>query len=253
MLWLAVCAIAMAFGYVGSMPLAGPIAVLMLSRAADRRFGEALRIGLGAALAEGIYAGVAFWGFTTFLARHEFVVPLSRGATMLLLPGIGIWFLFWRPRESAAADAQQPRAGTTLLGFSISALNPTLFVTWSAAVAFLYSKGLGGQPPLVAIPFGVCASAGVAAWITCLVALLRRTEGRLPRAVIIWVVRAMALTLIGLGLWSGVQLIRWTLEPRKRAGDGSVSLSCGTWLTKGSPRRDAPPSRSSRIGPTTSA
>ena len=52
---LAICALALVFGYIGSMPLAGPVAIMALSRAARRKFGEALRVGLGAAVAEGLY------------------------------------------------------------------------------------------------------------------------------------------------------------------------------------------------------
>ena len=72
---IAICVMALVFGFVGSMPLAGPIAILAVARATRGRYGEALRVGLGAAVAEGIYAGIAFWGFTTFLARHAIVVP----------------------------------------------------------------------------------------------------------------------------------------------------------------------------------
>src|SRR5258708_35133257 len=94
---LAVCLIAVAFGFVGSMPLAGPIAILTVSRAAHGKFGEALRVALGGAAAEAIYAGGAFWGFTTFLARHAVVVPVSQGATSLVLMGLGIRFVYWHP------------------------------------------------------------------------------------------------------------------------------------------------------------
>ncbi|MCL2449112.1 MAG: LysE family transporter [Polyangiaceae bacterium] len=204
-LFVVTCLVALVFGYVGSIPLAGPIAVLMLSRAAQRRFGEALRIGFGAAMAEGIYAGLAFWGFTTFLARQPIVLPLSRAMAAIILSAVGGWFVFWRP-GTAKPDTRAHMAGTVLLGFSISALNPTLLLTWSAAVAFLYSKGFGGQPAFVAVPFGVCASAGVALWIACLVRLLERYGGRLPRGAMAALVRIMGLGLVGLGAWSWLQL-----------------------------------------------
>ncbi|HEV3192845.1 MAG TPA: LysE family transporter, partial [Polyangiaceae bacterium] len=82
---LVVCAIAFAFAFVGSMPLVGPIALLTVSRAAHKRFGEALRIGLGAAAAEALYASLAFWGFATVLSRYRLVIPISRGATGVVL------------------------------------------------------------------------------------------------------------------------------------------------------------------------
>ncbi len=204
---VAVCAMAVAFGFVGSMPLAGPIAILVLSTATRRRYGEALRIGLGAAAAEGFYAGFAFWGFTTFLARHAVVVPISHGTTALVLCALGVRFVFWHPEQSTKEPTSA--AGTVFFGFWISAINPTLLLTWSAAVAFLYSKGLKEPSAAYAIPFGVCAAAGIAAWFVLLVSLLARYGGKLPQAALTWTIRVMGLVLVGLGASSGVQLFRW--------------------------------------------
>jgi len=214
---LAICAIAFLFAFVGSMPLVGPIALLTLSRAADKRFGEALRIGLGAAAAEALYAALAFWGFAAFLSQYKLVVPISRAATGVVLTGLGVRFMFWRLTETTGEP--KSGAGTTLLGFSIAALNPTLLLTWSTAVAFLYSKGLGleGQSPIWAIPFGACAGLGVAAWFFCYVRLLRRYGGRVPRSVLERLIRAMGVTLLGLGIWSSVQLVQWLVDPRNGA------------------------------------
>lgn len=244
---VAACVVAFAFGFVGSIPLAGPIAVLMLSRAAQRRFGEALRVGMGAALAEGMYAGIAFWGFATFLAHNTLVEPISHAAATLVLCGLGVGFMFWKPSEKK--DHRENAAGTVLLGFSVSALNPTLIVTWSAAVAFLYSKGFGRLPALAAIPFGIAASSGIAGEIACLIALLRRYHGKVPREVMTWVIRAMGLFLLGLGVWSGVQLWRWATVPSSRS-TASLPLSCPAWPND--PHRATPFCRSSSIAITTS-
>ena len=203
---LAICVIALVFGFIGSMPLAGPIAIMAVSRASHGKYGEALRIGLGAAAAEGVYAGIAFWGYTTFLARHAIVVPISHGATALVLVAIGIRFSFWKPPE--AKETEDNKAGSALLGFSVSAINPTLLLSWSAAVAFLYSRGLKEPSPAYAIPFALCAMAGVGAWFVTLTALLRRYQGKVPRTGLKWFVRSMGLVLVGLGVWSGVQLVR---------------------------------------------
>ena len=58
---LAICLVALIFGFMGSIPLAGPIAIMAVARASRGKYSEAMRIGLGAAAAEGIYAGLAFW------------------------------------------------------------------------------------------------------------------------------------------------------------------------------------------------
>jgi len=204
---VAVCAMALVFGFVGSMPLAGPIAILVLSRATQRHFVDALRIGLGAAAAEALYAGFSYWGFTTFLGRHAIVVPISHGVTAVVLVALGARFMFW----TADTTAPEPKrgAGTFFFGFSVSAINPTLLLTWSAAVAFLYSKGLKGASPLDAVPFGLAAGAGIAGWFAMLVALLRRYQGKVPVKAFTWTVRGLGLVLAVLGAGSGVRLVRW--------------------------------------------
>jgi threonine/homoserine/homoserine lactone efflux protein len=216
---LAICIMALVFGFVGSMPLAGPIAILAVSRATQQRFGEALRVGLGAAAAEGIYAGLAFFGFSTFLADHAVVVPISHGMTALVLVAVGLRFVFWKASDGPERARDENKAGTVLFGFTVSALNPTLILTWSAAVAFLYSRGLHEPSPAYAVPFGLCAAAGVAAWFVVLVLLLRRYHGHLPSGVLTWVVRAMGLVLVVLGLLSGAKLVRFIEDPKGYAGD----------------------------------
>jgi len=210
---LAVCVVALVFGFVGSMPLAGPIAVMTISRAARGRYGEALRVGLGAAVAEGLYAALAFWGFTHLLGRSALVVPLSSAATALVLLPLGVRFMFWRADEER--DHRESKAGTALLGFSVSALNPTLFVSWSAAVAFLYGALLQNPSEGDAIPFGLCAATGIASWFLVLVGLLRRFEGKFGRGMLGWAVRALGLALFGIGVWSSVRLVAWLVHRRE--------------------------------------
>jgi threonine/homoserine/homoserine lactone efflux protein len=209
---------AAAFGFVGSMPLAGPIAILAVSRATQKKYGEGLRIGLGAAVAEGLYAGIAFWCYTKLLARQAVVVPISHGATALVLVAVGIRFALWKPSQGASEP--ENKAGTALLGFTISAINPTLLLTWSAAVAFLYSKGLKEPPAWFAIPFCLSAAAGIGGWFGALMALLKRYGGKLPTGALTWTVRGMGLVLVGLGLWSGVQLVRFLAAPSTYASRG---------------------------------
>jgi threonine/homoserine/homoserine lactone efflux protein len=203
---IAICVVALVFGFMGSMPLAGPIAIMAVARASRGKYGEAMRIGLGAAAAEGIYAGLAFWGFTTFLARHAIVVPISQAVTTIVLTAIGVRFSFWKPTESHG-DARENKAGTALLGFSVSAINPTLLLTWSAAVAALYSRGLKEPSPAYALPFGLCAAAGIGGWFVVLAALFKRFGGKLPETAITWVIRSMGLVLVVLALWSAAKLV----------------------------------------------
>ncbi|MFL5356102.1 LysE family transporter [Archangium sp.] len=199
--------VAFVFGFIGSMPLAGPIALLVFSTSVRKHHGEALRIGLGAALAVALYAAVAFWGFSTFLAKHPVILPVSHALSALVLTVLGVHFARWRPRESEQPGRERHGRGL-LLGFTLTALNPTLLATWTTAVAFLYSRQLVAFSGLLALPFSAAAGAGVACWQMVFVGLLRRYESRFPRHVLTWVVRSMGLVLLAGGVLAGIDFVR---------------------------------------------
>ena len=204
--------VALVFAFVGSLPLAGPIALLVVSNGVNGRYKEALRIALGAALAEGIYAFLAFWGFATFLTRYRLVLPISQGVTAAILLALGVRFVFFKVKDEKVQPGE-PRPARFWVGFSISALNPTLLASWGAVTTFLYSKQVVELTPILAVPFGVFATVGVGLWGLMMVTLLERYRSRLPNTALTWIVRGMGLLLIGVAVWSGVELARYIANP----------------------------------------
>jgi threonine/homoserine/homoserine lactone efflux protein len=215
MSFLVVSLVACAFAFVGSLPLAGPIAILVVSNGANGRYKDAFHIALGAATAEGIYAFLAFWGFATFLARYALLLPVSHAVTAAILAALGVHFLFFKLNEDPGSkEAKEPKGGRFWFGFSISALNPTLLATWGAVTTFLYSQQLVPMKGLLAVPFGVFAAVGVGLWGLLMVRLLRRFRNHLPRAALTWTVRAMGVILIGVAALSVVELVRYIRDPK---------------------------------------
>ncbi|PTL75299.1 hypothetical protein DAT35_55680 [Vitiosangium sp. GDMCC 1.1324] len=232
--------VAFTFGFIGSMPLAGPIAVLVFSTSAQKQYGTALRIGLGAALAVAIYASVAFWGFSTFLANRPAVLPVSHGLSALVLTVLGVHFARWKPRdEQQPARGHNPHLQGFLLGFTIAALNPTLLATWSTAVAFLYSQQLVAFSGLLALPFGAAAGAGVASWELVFVGLLRRYQSRFSRQALAWMVRGMGVLLLVGGVITGIELVRELVSP---PGPSAHAARAPPTPRTGAARADAPDS-----------
>jgi threonine/homoserine/homoserine lactone efflux protein len=152
----------------------------------------------------------------TFLARHALVLPISHGLTAVILCALGARFLFFRVKEDEVKAGEEPRPGRFWVGFSVSAVNPTLLATWGAVTTFLYARQLVQFTGLLAIPFGLFAAAGIGAWGLLTVALMKRFRNQLPRAALTWVVRSMGVVLIGVGAWSGVELGRYVLDPAAR-------------------------------------
>src|SRR4051812_6624410 len=89
------------FGFIGSMPLAGPIAVLVFGRGLRGRFRSGMLIALGAALAESFYAFLAYWGLSRLLDAHPVLVLVSRAVAATILLGLGAFFV---TRHHPAAD-----------------------------------------------------------------------------------------------------------------------------------------------------
>jgi threonine/homoserine/homoserine lactone efflux protein len=204
---LVVSIVAFVLGFVGSMPLAGPISVMVVSRTAERRARDARHLAYGAAVAEALYAFLAFWGFSTFLARHKAALPISHAVTALVLLAIGVHFMRWKRKDKSRAKERRGRSHF-VLGLTVSILNPTLLLTWSAVTTALYSRQIVPMEELMAVPFGLSAGAGVAAWNIVLVAVLKRFANRFPERAVTWTVRGMGMLLVAIAVWSGVDLVR---------------------------------------------
>ena len=155
--------------FIGSIPIAGPLAVLIVDRAVSGRRVEGLFIALGGALAEALYAfGVALL-FPMLLGLSDTIVFVSRiaGATLVTCAGI---LLCIRP-DFVRRTGGTRRRGSFVTGLALSGLNPTLIATWTVVVATLNSHGLLGRSAGAAVAFGLGVGAGVTGWFALLVSL----------------------------------------------------------------------------------
>ena len=245
MSFVAVSLVALVFAFVGSLPLAGPIAVLVVSNGVNGRFKASLEIALGAAVAEGIYAFLAFWGFATFFARYPVVLPISHAVTAVILLTLGVYFLRFKMKEEQA-HTEESKRGKFWVGFSVSILNPTLLATWGAVTTFLYSRQLVKMTGLLAIPFGAFAAAGIGLWALMMVALMKRFREHFPRAALTWLVRGMGIVLIGIAAWSLVELVRYFADPKDRA---KTKVAWATDAGRSNEGIDVPRASWQKLGP----
>lgn len=188
------------FGFIGSMPLAGPIAVLLVVRCLDDRFRSAYLIALGSVLPEALYGSLAFWGFATFLARYQWMVPVSHGAAAAILFVLGLSLVRRRGDPNLKSD-EGAGAGSFTLGFLISTLNPSVIAVWTGATTTLFATGLVDFSPVLAIPFGLGAALGILSWYLVLFALIRRHKQRFTRDAIERAIRFFGYPVLGLSMW----------------------------------------------------
>ena len=166
-------------GFFGSIPVAGPISVLVLALGLKSGFRKALAVAAGGALAEGFYAFLAFWGFSSFLARYADALNASRGITAVILFVIGFYLIRRRPpvEASISATRNDTRNGF-LLGFTVSILNPTLILTWMAASNAVFSTHLVSFHAFEAFPFALGVIVGIVGWFSLLLGFVARYRYR---------------------------------------------------------------------------
>lgn len=192
--------------FLGSMPPVGPIAVLLLERGVAGRKSEGVRIGWGAALAETIYCGLATAGVSELMQRYAIVETIARYAGIVILVALGIYFVRFSVAPPSTAIDVKPRRPFAL-GFSISAANPTLIITWSGSIATLLAFthvhfDVAARALFVA---GVCA--GMLAWFYLFLWMLGRWRDRITLRAAQWTIRLAGAAMIALALWGLVRAL----------------------------------------------
>lgn len=200
-MWLAFL-VGLAFGFFGSVPVAGPASILVLKNALEKGHRQGFDIGLGAAVGESFYAFIAFWGLTTVLEKFPVLVPISKIAGAILVIALGIYLVV---RRTSAAEIQAARIADRqerrwLRGFLSAFANPTLLATWTTIVTGLHAASLVEPSPRGAIPFALGVGLGILGWFAFLVhVIVRRFRARLEPDKIQRLVRGFGWAMIGIG------------------------------------------------------
>ena len=201
-----------AIGFVTSMPVAGPVSLLVFGRGLQGRSQTGVSLAFGSAIAESAYAYLAFWGFSALLARYAWIEPVSRALTAVLLTALGVRFARMHtaaPSQQQAAPRQVGIKRSFFLGLTITALNPTLIATWSVVVAALHSFEAVTFGAHLALPFAIGVGCGSAAWFAVLLSLLRRYKQRFPAETLDRTLRVMGVFAIVIGLYFGVRFVMY--------------------------------------------
>ena len=174
----------MAFGlggglaFAGSVPMTGPLALLVLDRIIALQRRAALWIALAGALVEGTIAAVVALLLPLVLRHSETIVQRARLSGALVIFAVGMTLAI-RPDllESIKTDRKRQSFAA---GFLTTALNPTLLATWTVTVTALHSNGLLASGTGVWLVFGVGVAAGALGWFVLLLLLAQRSRlGRL--------------------------------------------------------------------------
>jgi len=207
MLTLAAALLGLLIGFIGSIPLAGPIALLVFRKGVEKRYAQGAAIALGAAIPEAIYCGLAFFGFDYLFGRYTWVEPAAKMLGTLLMLTLGAFFLFSRPKpKTTDIETAASWATSFLSGLSIAAINPVLIITWTAVATVVFSL-LGGMGSNGTIAFSVMVGIGIYAWFGVMLLLMRRYHNNFHPETLALVVKVFGGLIVAMGLWMGYGLI----------------------------------------------
>lgn len=197
-------ALALGFGlaFVGSAPMMGPLALLVLDRALVLQRASAFWIALAGALVEGFIAAVIGTFLPLVLQHSHAIVLLARVTGALVICAVGVTLLV-RPQVLGAIKTQRKRH-SFLAGFLATALNPTLLATWTVVVTALHESGLLAGGYRSGVAFGTGVASGALAWFVLILVIATRWSprraatyrGALARAVGVILILVGAIVLI---------------------------------------------------------
>jgi threonine/homoserine/homoserine lactone efflux protein len=175
----------------------GPISLLVIRRtlAYGRVYG--LASGMGVALADATYGGVAAFGLTAIMS-----LLLGARAALGILGGAFLVYLAWktmtsRPKDVAPAADRPGLIWALLSTFGLTMTNPMTIISFAAIFAGLGVVGSGGADAAL-LTLGVFV--GSAAWWVVLTSIVAIFRTQLTVEVLIWVNRVSGAVLLIFGI-----------------------------------------------------
>jgi len=231
--------VGLVIAFIASMPVAGPVAALIVRHAVEGHPRPALAIAVGTGLAEGMYALAAMLG-ATLLEDFPIVIPISKCLAAVMLVVLGVIFTRFVPktpglaanRSDAPADGKRHGTLQSLdvqavmkrsrftelpwksftVGFSLTALNPTLLATWTAAATMIQGRAWFDINGGSSVTFALGVVSGAFLWFSVLVWLLSRYRHRFSPLTLQRVIRWMGVGLICLGTYFLVEFVVWIVN-----------------------------------------
>ncbi|GAB4424787.1 MAG: hypothetical protein OHK0011_05640 [Turneriella sp.] len=188
-------------GFLGSMPVTGPIALIVFRSSMRGHFSRALRVVAGAAVAEVMYCALATFGYVQIIAAYPFLAKYIRyvGASFLVVLGIVFMFQKVHLSEESAPVSERKNAGL-VSGFLIAILNPTLFLTWGSASSTIFSW-FDSISFWDMVLFPICAGLGIVTWFTILLEIFKKYREQIGEKIGFYAIRGAAVVMLASGAY----------------------------------------------------
>jgi arginine exporter protein ArgO len=191
--------IGLAIGILTGVPI-GPANVAVIDAAYRHTLRRALAVGLGSAIADGLYALLGIMGIGPLLVKHPSVPPILYALSGVVLVIYGVLTVRAEPivtvegAKKSTTPSKEMWSGFTL-GIALIFLNPAALVTWVVIVG----SYLGDISNLEGGAATIGITVGSMAWFA-LVAYLANHGRKLGKAM--WLTRVVGVLLVGYGVFS---------------------------------------------------
>ena len=181
--------VGMGCGFVVSVPV-GPVNLTVVNNALSKGFLSAFLAGLGAIVAESIYAALMLAGHSSLLDQPRSAFSM-RIVAVVVIAGMGIRSLLAKPDQVEAqsavaaerADVQWHHPKTFLLGFVLTISNLMLVLLWATLAALLFAREWVTPAPLSRMVCLAGVFGGGVVWFFLLAFFVSRAHRRVkPRS-----------------------------------------------------------------------
>jgi threonine/homoserine/homoserine lactone efflux protein len=122
-------------GFIFSMPIAGPVSILITSNALKGRLRYCILVSIGASIADFIYVFIAVFGLTKLYSFYKPAIPYIFAVGSILFFYLGYRIKSTKidienleDKSHLTKKIQKKEKGAFYTGFMINFLNPTLFI-----------------------------------------------------------------------------------------------------------------------------
>lgn len=140
-------------GFLFSMPIAGPISILITTNALKGRLRYCNLVNIGASFADFTYVFIAVFGLTRLYSFYKPIIPyiFSFGSLLLIYLGYKIYrtkidIEHLEDKTHIIEKIKKREKGAFYTGFMINFFNPTLFIGWLTSsllvISFIAALGL---------------------------------------------------------------------------------------------------------------
>ena len=185
----------LACGFIVSIPV-GPVNLTVINNALRKGFLSAFLAGVGAMVAEAIYAGLMLAGHSSLLSQPKISFAM-RIVAVVVITGMGIHSLLTKPErfeaqsEAAAerADVRWHHPKTFLLGFVLTISNLMLVLVWATLTTGLFAREWVTTAPLSRLACLIGVFTGGVLWFLLLAFFVSRAHRRVKPKTLTQLVR----------------------------------------------------------------